>query len=416
MKFVMKSMAMGLLLIITCDTFSLHAQEPLTGRKSEVTGIVRSTVAPNAAGIYWQAFSAMPVLKDEQKKSFETATASITAPLTADLDQTIAQFGVALHELHRARFVEPCDWQLDTEAGPHLLMTHLQKARDLSRVALLRARMRFAAGKTDAAISDILDVYKLARDCGCQPILISFLVNVAIEKVTNDVLTAHLPLLTPVQLDRLTEEIRRLPSTSEVVTCIQWEERLFGDWLANRINHEVAKLNAPQVGGKVLQTLGIDAGFQSELEPKEGDAEAKRKADILLSLTVEEVRASLQQLRADYAELGAIAALPFSEQSPRLKKLEESLAEARKLMKREDAVRYFSTTLLPTLSNVLNREEQFRTRQALLEQAISMQRHGVSTPQPVRTHPVDYRKTENGFELRCRIANEEISLEVGPAS
>lgn len=416
MKNISKLMATGLLLVVTaCGAPSLHADEPRV-RDSKHLKAVRRTAAPNAAGIYWQAFSAMPALNEEQKKSFDAATASTTARPTADLAQIIPQFRVSLHELHRARAVGPCDWQLDVEAGPHLLMPHLQKARDLSRAALLRARMRFAAGETDAAISDVLDVYKLARDCGCQPILISFLVDVAIEKMTNDVLAAHLPLLTPAQLDRLAVEIRQLPPTSDVVTCIQWEERLFGDWLARRINEEAAKLNDPQAGGKLLRMLGVDTGLESELQPKSGDAEGKIKADILLSLTVADVRASLQQLRADYAEIGAVAALPFSEQATRLKKLEESLAEARKVTKREDVARYFSTTLLPTVSNVLLREEQFLSRQGLLELAIRMQRHGADTVQAVRTHKVDYKKTTNGFELRCPVAHEEVIIVVGRGS
>lgn len=414
MNIVSKLMGTGLLLLTACGSLSVNADEPKAARDS--AHAVRSTVAPNAAVIYWQAFSAIPTLNEEQKKSVDAATASTTAPLTADLAQVIPQFRVSLHELHRARSVGPCDWQLDVGAGPNLLMTHLQKARDLSRVALLRARMRFAAGETDAAISDVFDVYKLARDCGCQPILISFLVDVAIEKMTNDVIAAHLPLLKPEQLDRLAVDFRQLPPTSDVVSCIQWEERLFGDWLARRIDEEAAKLNDPQAGGKLLRVLGVDTGLEAELQPKSGDADGKRKADILLSLTVAEVRASLQQMRADYAELGAIAALPFSEQAPRLKKLEESLAEARKVTKREDAARYFSTTLLPTVSNVLLREEQFMSRQGLLEQAIRLQRHGADTVQPVRTHKVDYKKTANGFELRCPVANEEVIIVVGRGS
>ena len=292
-------------------------------------------------------------------------------------------------------------------------MPHLQKARELARVALLRARLRFAAGETDAAIIDVLDVYKMARDCGCQPILIAFLVDVAIEKMTNDVLAAHLPLLKPEQLDSLAAELQKLPPTSSVASCIQSEERMFGDWLDRRIHAEAAKLNDPQAGGKLLRILGADTGLESELQPKPDDAEGKRKADLLLSLTVAEVRASLKQMRADYAELGAIATLPVAEQAPRLKKLEDALSEARKLTKREDAVRYFSTTLLPTVSNVLLREDQFLTRRGLMEQAIRVQRQGATALQPVRSQRVEHKKTANGFELRCPAGNSEEVLIVG---
>lgn len=285
---------------------SAQADEPKVGR---------ATVAPNAAGIYWQAFSAMPNLKDEQKKTLDAATASPTAPLNDDLKPIVAQFRVALHELHRARAVAPCDWQLDTEAGPEMLLPHLQKARDLGRVALLRARQRFAAGEIDAAVTDVLAVLKMARDCGSSPILISFLVDAAIEKSAIEVLAAHLPLLKKEQLDQLAVSLRELPPTSDVASSIRAEDRLFGDWLDRRVNAEAAKLNDPQAGGKLLAAIGEPLGLESDLNPKPDDVEGKRKAELLKSLTVAEVRASLQRLRSDYADLGKIAALPFDERT-----------------------------------------------------------------------------------------------------
>jgi hypothetical protein len=93
-----------------------------------------------------------------------------------------------LHELHRARAVVPCDWQLDMAAGAGLILPHVDKAVELSRVALLRARQRFASGETDAALSDVLAVFKLARDCGSSPLVISMYVDSAIEESATDVL------------------------------------------------------------------------------------------------------------------------------------------------------------------------------------------------------------------------------------
>ena len=52
------------------------------------------------------------------------------------------------------------------------------------------------------------------------------------------------------------------------------------------------------------------------------------------------------------------------------------------------------------------RLERFQTHQSLLEQAIHLQRHGTDTVDPVRDHKVDYKKTANGFELRCLVTDE----------
>jgi hypothetical protein len=115
--------------------------------------------APNAAGIYWHAFAAFPSLDDEEKKLLKTAMPTDMAPLSNELAPIVARNGRAMHELHRARTVVPCDWQLDMAAGPELILPHVDKAIELSRVALLRARGRFAAGETDAALSDMLAVF-----------------------------------------------------------------------------------------------------------------------------------------------------------------------------------------------------------------------------------------------------------------
>lgn len=406
----------GGLLVAAYGSCSAQSDEPNAARASDDAPRKRSTVAPNAAGIYWQAFAAIPNLKDEQKKTLDTATASTNAPFNDDVKPILAQYRVALHELHRARSVTPCDWQLDLAAGPELLLPHLQKARELSRVALLQARMRFAAGETEAAISDVLDVFKLGRDCGCQPILIAFLVNVAIEKTAAEVLAAHLPLLKPDQLDQLATSLRQLPETSTVASCIQWEERLFGDWLERVIVGKSKLLNDPNDGGKLLAAISKEAGIEVALKPNTDDPEAKRKAELLGTLTVADVRESLKRLRADYLELAAIATLPFAEQAPRLKTLEEGLNESKMLKKREDAHRYFSTLLLPAVSTVLLREEQFVVRQGLLEQAIRVQRHGIESLQPVRNRKVEHKKTTNGLELHCPVTNGEEVIVIGRAS
>jgi len=373
----------------------------------------RATVAPNAAGIYWQAFSAMPNLKDEQKKILDAATASTTAPLTDDLKPIVAQFRVALHEMHRARAVTPCDWQLDTEAGPELLLPHLQKARELGRVALLRARQRFAASEIDAAVTDVLAVLKMARDCGSSPILISFLVDVAIEKLAIEVLAAHLPLLKKEQLDQLAASLRELPPTSDVASSIHGEDRLFGDWFDRKLNTLAAKFNDPQAGGTLLAAIGASLGIESNFNPKPDDAEGKRQAELLKSLSVADIRTSLQRLHSDYAELGKIAALPFDERAARINTFEESLSVARKLKTREDALRYLPALLLPAVKNVLTREEQHLVRRQLLEQAIRVQRDGADALQTIHGKKVEHHKTATGFELRCPCGTAQEVLAIG---
>lgn len=381
--------------------------------QAEESKASRATVAPNAAGIYWQAFAAMPTLEGGDKKIFDAATASTTAPLTDNLEPIVARFGVALNEMHRARSVAPCDWQLDTEAGPELLLPHLQKARELGRVALVRARQRFAAGEIAAAVTEVLAVLKMARDCGSSQILISVLVDASIEKSAIEVLSSHLPLLKTEQLDQLAVSLRELPATSDLASSIRTEKRLFCDWLERKVNIEAAKLNDPQAGGKLLAAIVNPSGLDSDLNPKPDDIEGKRKAELLNSLSEADVRASLQRLRSDYEDLSKIAALPFDERTAPIDAFEDSLSAARNPKTREDALRYLSTWYLPSLKNVLAREEQRLIRRQLLEQAIRVQRDGPDALQAIRGKKVEYHKTETGFKLGCPCGTAQEVLAIG---
>ncbi len=53
--------------------------------------------------------------------------------------------------------------------------------------------------------------------------------------------------------------------------------------------------------------------MESDLNPKPDDSAGKRKAELLNSLSVADVRVALQRLRSDYGDLARIAALPGQE-------------------------------------------------------------------------------------------------------
>jgi len=151
------------------------------------------------------------------------------APVTVDLEPLVAKFNDSLGDLRRATRVATCDWNLDYEAGAECLLVHLDKARAISKAALLRARLECEAGKTDEAVSDVIAVLKLARDCGSSPPMVSVLVGGVIEKSATEVLEANLGRLAPQQRDRLAQSIEALPVTPSAEECIRHENRYVGD-------------------------------------------------------------------------------------------------------------------------------------------------------------------------------------------
>lgn len=386
---------------------------------------------PNAAVTYWTAFAAMPKLTEAQANKLRDSMKTVSPPVPADVRPLAAKFDLALQELQRAHEIACCDWQLDYQAGPYLRLEHLQHARELGRAALVRARLRFAAGETDAAIDDVLATMKMARDCGGSPVLISLLVDVAVEKDAIEVLAANLPRLTPDQLDALSKSLAQLPATASLADCVRQESHMFGGWLQRRVAAEVAKLNDPQAGWKIIKALQkdgvaaewalkiLDEGDPADAAPAAGEAEFKRRRDLVRSMTVAEVQQAIKVLQADYETTAKIAALPAAEQAERWAKLEAELGASRELAKREDLLRIFSSSFLPSTRVAAMSEERIRVLRGLLVLAVQIQRHGpdaLKNAPPIGQGKIAYQKGENGFELtvNCAVPEKTVTLRVGP--
>lgn len=145
-----------------------------------------TATATNAAIVYWQAFALLPEpLAEPEKAKSEAAIANPAAPVTVDLAPIVAEFNDLLGGLRRAARVAACDWNLDYDAGAECLLVHLDRARVISKAALLRARPEFAAGKIDEGVADVIAVLKLARDCGSSPLMVSLLVGGVKAEETN---------------------------------------------------------------------------------------------------------------------------------------------------------------------------------------------------------------------------------------
>jgi len=332
-----------------------------------------------------------------------------------EIKPVLSRFETALHEMHRARSVAPCDWQLDESAGPHLLLPHLQKARDLNRAANLRARLRFASGESDKAVADLLDVLKMARDCGSSPIMISFLVDVAIEMNVTETLAANLPKLKPDQLDQLAASLKQLPPSTTLVECVQWEARTFGGWLERTAEAEAKKLNDPKAGFKLLTAIHMAMGDEASLKPSADNPNARKLVELRQSATVADVRESLKRMQTDYQEMAKIVALSAPEKAKRYLQFEEELNSSQKAANHESLLRHFSVTLLPTSSRVYDRSVQLQIRRDLMELAVQVQRHGPDALKSASRIKVEYHKTETGFELQSPFGDKTEVLVVGSA-
>lgn len=368
-----------------------------------------SAVSPspgaNAAVIYWQAFAVMPTLEGDAKARYDAAIATTPAAVAEDIRPVVAQFDASLRELDRARGVAPCDWNLNYDDGPGMLLPHLQRARELGRAALLRARLRFAENASNEAVADAVAVMKMARDCGGSPLLVSLLVDIAIEEMATDVVAANLPRLSPEQLDGLTATLGKLPAPTAMVDCMRLEGQIFCDWLERFVDAEAAKGKGHEVGITVFDALisGFGAGCYGAADAPEV---AQRRTSFG-SLTAADLRESVRLLREDYAELARIAALGPADRRVRAREFEARLGELHESARPEDGEHLFAkelVQLLPAIVKAVEREDRFEVRRQLLTLAIRVQRHGSDAVKNavIAGHgPIEYRKTDGGFELRC---------------
>ena len=74
-----------------------------------------------------------------------------------------------------------------------LLLPHLNKARELARLAALHARRELEQGHVEAAAEDAAAILALGRHVGSEPIVISILVRYSIESIAVDLLASYLP-------------------------------------------------------------------------------------------------------------------------------------------------------------------------------------------------------------------------------
>ncbi|MFM7740061.1 MAG: hypothetical protein ACKO9H_11715, partial [Planctomycetota bacterium] len=211
----------------------------------------------NAAVNYWQAFGLMPEWTEEEKKLRESLPAEFSASLPSGVKELTERSGAALNALEPATRIEKCDWQLDISQGPMLVLPHLQKARELARQSDLRARYRFSQGDSADGVDDILASLRLSRAVGKDPILISMLVQIAIERGSMNLAAAYLPQLNEAERKQLLDVWQQSNVTSTFVDSLRMEKKVFGGWLKAEFERATAGQRADESAGDFLKTLGL---------------------------------------------------------------------------------------------------------------------------------------------------------------
>ena len=135
-----------------------------------------------------------------------------------------------------------CDFHLNYNDGPGMLMPHLQHVRGAARVLVLQARVQAAGGDPAAALATLGTALALGEHLKTEPVLISQLVRLAVDALVVQALpavAAH-EKANPAALrafDALL--LRAADDRAALAGCMDGERLLMGGWVFDRLNGRV---------------------------------------------------------------------------------------------------------------------------------------------------------------------------------
>jgi hypothetical protein len=350
---------------------------------------VKPDLSENAALQYWQAFSQMPALNEDQEKLLaEWQTVPLDDP---EVQKLIAGSQTSLMYLRRAAKLRRCDWGLDYKDGIAMLLPHLAKGRDLARFAALNARQHFEHGNRRAARQDASAIMVLARHIGSEPFMICVLVRLGIEGLVVDLVAPYVPQL-GASHSQSVELFQNLPSAPTVAGTIAPERQIFLEYAARKIREEEQRQAGE--GLRLWRNLLGGSEVPESVKDVASAEEAARRIEMVLPV---------------YDELARLVALPpdeFDAQYPAFK------AKTR-------AEQPLAGLLLPSVDQLLAKERRNDARLAMLLAAVAVADGGRDKlreiKDPFGTGPFDYRDLDQGFELKSKLVFEgqPVTLTVG---
>jgi hypothetical protein len=345
------------------------------------------SLGDNAALKYWLAFAMMPQLTPAED---EIAANWKDAPLDAKTASVVDKCGNALDLLQKASQTRRCDWGLIKE-GPATVMPHLAKARQISRLACLRARYRVSKGDSEGAVKDLLAAFALSRHVNSDGVMISMLVRVAIEGMVIDTAAQNLK-----GMDR--EQVRRLAAGLETLP----EKKGFREAMLSERDDMLGWIIAD------LKRRGIRAADDLYKMMETADDKPKERKPATQD-TVNALARELDKAQGYYTQWAEAGSLPPAEYDRHFKRIENKMKKDCPLI---------AASLTPALGKVRYKEAAGEQHMAMLKAAIAVVLEGPDRlkafKDPYGDGPFEYREIGNGFQLKCKSLydDEQVALTV----
>jgi len=320
----------------------------------------------NPALLYWQAASELPPLGNDQAKEL-AAVATGKQAFDATKDSDFLKDEVTLRLVRKAAdSTAACDWGLPLEDGPATILPHISKIREMASIVIVQAEALFAEGKVKEGIEWLLIAHRMARHAGSGDLLISYLVQEAMETSAIRAAARHcLDWDTQTRHD-YAAALKVLPPLHSAQSSFKGE-RIFIDWVERHI--------------------AADGKPDAQLQAAMVSAETNKPGDKASLASLHVTKVAVDTWRDLQNRVDAAFGKPWPQAQPELKALSDEVANNSHLLVR---------IAFPTTLKVAERGFITATLRTMLDAALQ---HGAQLDE---TTAATYRDALEGEPLRLQ--------------
>jgi hypothetical protein len=380
----------------TC-CFLVLACLSLLGRVSAAE-VFRTDINP--ALLYWQAFAVIPDLPTEdQKYLFDSEWRN--RPMDERAGQLAMRFDATFRFLRQAAASQvACDWGIDMSEGPYTLLPHLAKAKRCAQAATLRARWFVQQNRQDAARDDLVAAFVMGRNLARDQVLISGLVQIAIESIISGYVVQQWPQLDTETIGALLTAFDNASPRGTMAASMRTEKTAFYDWMVRQIEAIQSKYPADDQSAPATAAQLLNGIVSGEGQIRKGyGAEVIKAAGNSIAGLMKYVR----ELEPFYAEVEQTMKLPYEEYQPAIEAVQQRIAANPNLLLQE---------FFPAVMKVRLKEFRITARLAMVRAAYEHRLDpsaGLGKIQdPFGTGPFEYSRfmlegIDRGFKLKSQL-------------
>jgi hypothetical protein len=374
---------------------------------------IRSTAGPqhefrtdiNPALLYFQAFQIAQLGEADAKYLFDEWSGGSwpDQPFDERRLTLLKQYDHAFKLLGRARFSQArCDWGYDLTDGPEAILPGLAPAKRLAQATRLRTMVALDEHRFDDLRADYAGALTLARNLSRDHILISCLVQIAMENILTSVLMENFYRFSPDQLEQLVAVFENAPKRGTIAETIGITEReAFFGYILRKVSALASEANGNE---EVFWSRfeGFWNPIATEVEPPSGPDPSADEIKQAARGSSTEVLRLLNEMPALYEETARVMELPYA------RFMQDSTALFTRI---EDSPNPFVRQFFTVFKNIRGKEFSAMVRQEMVRAAAAYERGGKQALEAVMDpliggsfeySRVQFEGVDRGFRLRSK--------------